>query len=321
MSTSATSQVTVEMWLLFAGTVVASLIVDLAAHRGGRGLGRRAAVLWSALWIAVAFLFAGYVGVRIGPSAAGDFVSAYLMEKSLSVDNLFVFLVVFARLGIPSSEQHRVLFLGIIGALVARAAFIAGGTALLARWHDVVYLLGIFLIYTAYKTARARSLHEAGESRTLQWLRDHLPISSRLYGHRFVVREQGRLVATPLLVALLAIEVSDVLFAVDSVPAVFAISEDPFIVYSSNVFAILGLRALYLVLAELLRDLRYLHFGLAAILALAGFKMLVSRWIHVPAYVSLLAIVLILAAAIISSLIAVRGMRAGLPSRAGMRDA
>src|SRR5574338_635289 len=211
---------------------------------------------------------------------------AYLMEKSLSVDNLFLFMVVFAQLQVPPAEQHRVLFWGILGALLARAGLIAGGTALLSRWHDVVFVLGAFLIYKGYRTARSDSLHEQ-DDRTLKWLRAHLPVTSRLHGHHFVAREDGKLLATPLLLALLTIELSDIMFAVDSVPAVFAITEEPFIVYTSNVFAILGLRALYLVLAELLRDLRYLQYGLAAILALAGAKLILSRWVHLPAYVSL----------------------------------
>jgi len=291
------------MWLLFGGVVLVSLVVDLLAHRGGHGASRQSAVMWSAIWIVVAFLFAGYVAYELGAAAASDFVSAYLMEKSLSVDNLFVFLLVFSALGIPAAEQHRVLFWGIIGALVARAAFIAGGTALLAGWHDVVYVLGAFLLYTAYKTARSGSLQAEGESKALAFLRRHLPITSRLHGHHFFARENGRLLGTPLLLALLTIEASDVMFAIDSVPAVFAISEDPFIVYSSNVFAILGLRALYLVLADLLRGLRYLHYGLAAILALAGTKMIVSKHFHVPQYVSLGAIVAILAIAIVSSVL------------------
>ena len=305
MPAAVSPPVPMTMWLLFAGVVLVSLVIDLLAHRGGRGHSRKSAVLWSILWIVVAFLFAGYVAYVLGAGAASDFVSAYLMEKSLSVDNLFVFMLVFARLGIPSAEQHRVLFWGIIGALVARAAFIAGGTAVLGRWHDVVYVLGAFLIYTAYKTARAESLGGPdGESKPLAFLRRHLPISSRLHEHQFFAREDGRLVGTPLLLALLTIEASDVMFAIDSVPAVFAISEEPFIVYSSNVFAILGLRALYLVLADLLRDLRYLHYGLAAILALAGAKMILSAHVHVPQYVSLGAIVVILATSIVASVLA-----------------
>jgi len=303
MTAAETPQTPPGMWLLFGGIVLVSLIVDLLAHRGGHGHGRKSAVAWSIAWVAVAFGFAAWVWLQLGGGAAGDFVSAYLMEKSLSVDNLFVFLVVFSRLNIPESEQHRVLFWGIIGALVARAAFIAAGTAMLSRWHDIVYVLGAFLIYTGYKTARSSGLQHQQESRMLGWLTKRLPVSERLEGHRFFTVENGRRVGTPLLLALLTIEASDIMFALDSVPAVFAISEDPFIVYSSNVFAILGLRALYLVLADLLKDLRYLHYGLAAILVLAGTKMILGKWVHLPHYASLSAIVVILLAAIIPSLI------------------
>src|SRR5688572_26605815 len=244
------------MWLVFAAIVLISLVVDLVAHRGGRGHTRRSATLWSIGWIVLAFIFAGWIWWRLGAASAGNFVSAYLMEKSLSIDNMFVFMVVFSRLGIPQAEQHRVLFWGIIGALVARALFIAAGSSLLTRWHDIVYVFGAFLIYTAYRTARAESLTEPAESKLLEWMRRHLRVCEDLHGHKFLARIDGKLVATPLLVALLTIEATDVMFAIDSVPAVFAITEDPFIVYSSNVFAILGLRALYLVLSDLLKNLR-----------------------------------------------------------------
>jgi tellurite resistance protein TerC len=183
--------------------------------------------------------------------------------------------------------------------------FIASGAALLARWHGAIYVLGAFLIYTGVQTARAHAA-EPGEGRVLPWLRRHLPFTPRVHGHRFLVVEEGRRVATPLLLALLAIEATDILFAVDSVPAVFAVSREPFIVYSSNVFAILGLRALYLVLATLLQDLKYLRFALAAILVFAGVKMLGSSFFHVPHFVSLFVIAAFLLAAIVPSVIARR---------------
>ena len=297
------------MWFVFAAVVLACLAVDLLAHRGGHGLSRKAAVWWSIFWIAISLAFAVVVGVQYGAGAAEDFVSAYLMEKSLSIDNLFVFMVVFAKLRIPPAEQHRVLFWGIVGALVARAVFIASGAALLERWHDIVYVLGGFLILTGLQMARSHSPEPEGENRVLAFLRRRLPMTSTMHGHHFVARENGRRVATPLLLALLTIEVSDVMFAVDSVPAVFAISTEPFIVYTSNVFAILGMRALYLVLADLLRDLQYLKYGLSAILVLAGVKMLISSYVHVPPLASLAAILLILAGAIIPSVIVARRAR------------
>ncbi len=288
------------MWLAFGAIVVVSLVLDLVAHRGGHGQSRKSAITWSVAWIACALVFAGWIAFELGGGPAQDFVSAYLMEKSLSIDNLFVFMVIFDRLRIPPAEQHRVLYWGILGALVARALFIAGGTALLGRWHDVVYLLGLFLIYTAYRTLRTEA--PAGGDKLLRFMEKSSRLTHELHGHHFLAREAGRLVGTPLLIALLAIEASDIMFAVDSVPAVFAISEDPFIVYSSNVFAILGLRALYLVVSDLLRDLHYLRYGLAAILALAGTKMLLSGIVKIPPAVSLGLIVTILAAAIIPSI-------------------
>lgn len=293
-------EVPLWVWFVFGAIVLVSLTLDLVTHRGGHGLSRKSAIVWSIIWIATALAFAVWVGMTFGAGPANDFVSAYLMEKSLSVDNLFVFMVLFSRLRIPEEEQHRVLYWGILGALIARAVFIASGAALLARWHDVVYLLGIFLIYTAYKTLRSRE-SPAAESRVFSFLRRHLRLATTFEGHKFFTIENGRRVGTPLLLALLTIEASDILFAMDSVPAVFAISEDPFIVYSSNVFAILGMRALYLVLRDLLRDLHYLRYGLAAILAFAGTKMLLSDIVHVPHALSLGLIVTILAAAIIPS--------------------
>jgi tellurite resistance protein TerC len=302
-------------WLLFGGVVCASLVVDLLAHRGGHSLGRKHAIAWSAAWIAVAILFAVWLGIQFGRATALDFTTAYLIEKSLSVDNLFVFIVLFARLRIPQAEQHRVLFWGIAGALVSRAVFIASGTALLARWHGAVYVLGAFLIYTGIKTARIHPA-QGGEGRLLPFLRRHLPLTPRLHGHRFLVKEEGRLLATPLLLVLLIIEVTDILFAIDSVPAVLAVSKEPFIVYSSNIFAILGLRALYLVLAPLLHDLKYLHFALAGILVFAGIKMLGADYFHVPHFVSLLGIASALVAAIIPSVVA-RRRNTELPSVSG----
>ena len=299
-------------WLLFGGVVCGSLAVDLLAHRGGRGLGRKPAIVWSISWIAAATLFGVWLGVQFGRETALEFATAYLIEKSLSVDNVFLFIVLFARLRIPPTEQHRVLFWGIAGALVFRAVFIASGTALLSAWHGAVYVLGAFLIYTGFKTARSHPA-ASGEGRVLPFLRRHLPLTPRLHGHRFLVKESGRYVATPLLLVLLAIEATDILFAIDSVPAVLAVSKEPFIVYSSNVFAILGLRALYLVLAPLLNDLKYLHFALAAILVFAGVKMLGSEFFHVPHSVSLLAIALALVAAIVPSVRA-RRAKAQLPS-------
>jgi tellurite resistance protein TerC len=298
---SPTAPIPASAWLIFAGVVVASLAADLFGHRGGRSLSRRAAIVWSVVWITVALLFGGWVGLSLGRDSAEDFLTAWLIEKSLSIDNLFVFLVIFGRLRIPTSAQHRVLFWGIIGAFVTRAAFIASGSALLSAWHGAVYVLGAFLIYTGLKTMRDHG--EEGDGKVLSFVRRRLPFTSRMEGHRFFVRENGRSVATPLFAALIVIEITDVLFAIDSIPAVFSVTSEPFIVYSSNVFAILGMRALYLVLADLLADLKYLRYGLSGILVLAGVKMLASKYVHIPHVWSLLAIVVVLGASIVPSVV------------------
>jgi tellurite resistance protein TerC len=271
------------MWAVFAGIVAVSLVLDLLSHRGGHGTGRRAAIIWSVVWIAAALAFAVWIGVRLGRGPAEDFLTAYLMEKSLSVDNLFVFLLVFGQLKMKPAEQHRVLFWGILGALVFRGLFIAAGTAVLARWHEVVYILGAFLVFTGLRTLRSHST-EQDEGRVMRLVREHLHLKSTF------------------LLAIITIELTDIMFAIDSVPAVFAITDNPFIVYTSNVFAILGLRALYLVLSDLLGRLRYMHYGLSAILILAGAKMLTSGVFHVPHIASLAAIAVIMVVTIVASL-------------------
>jgi tellurite resistance protein TerC len=293
-------------WLVFAAIVLVSIAADLFGHRGERGGGTQGALAWSIGWIVVALVFGGWVWSQFGRTAGEDFLAAYLVEKSLSLDNLFVFLVVFTRLRIPSSEQHRVLFWGILGAFATRALFIAAGVSLLQAWHNVVYVLGAFLVFTGVRTARERSDEKEGEGKVLGFLRRHVPFTPTLSGHHFVVIENGRRLATPLLLALLVVEITDVFFAVDSIPAVFAITSDPFIVYTSNVFAILGLRALYLVLASQLTGLKYLRYGLAAILVFAGLKMLASDVVHVPHLASLATIVGILVLAIVPSVVSRR---------------
>lgn len=313
MGNAATTPIAVPFWAWFvlAGVVLIGLLVDLLAHRGKGHLGRKWAIFWSITWIAVALLFCGWVALQFGEHRAQEYLTAYVIEKSLSVDNLFVFMLIFSRLRIPIGEQHRVLLWGILGAFITRAIFITSGTALLASWHWLVYGLGVFLIYTGIRAVFLRAEDDAGsEGKVIQFIRRHVPLSRKLIGHRFVARdERGRWVATPLLVALLVIELTDIVFAFDSIPTVFSITLDPFIVYSSNVFAILGLRALYLVMADLLAELKYLQYGLAAILVFAGAKMLTSSFIHIPHMISLGIILAILAATIIPSVVSQRRNR------------
>ncbi len=294
-------EVPVWAWVLLAGLMLVLISIDLYAHRGDHTDSRKRAVLWSVAWIAVSLLFNGWVALRFGAEAGEQFLAAYLLEKSLSVDNLFVFLVIFGALQIPSSEQRRVLTWGIIGALVTRGAFIAAGAAVLERWHGLAYVFGGLLVFTAIKMLREPE--PDAEPKLIGWLERHLPWTRERDGHKFFTRKTGKLLATPLFVALIAIELTDIVFAVDSVPAAFAITEEPFLIYSSNVFAILGLRALYVVLAGALADLRYLRVGLSAVLAFAGVKMLGARWIHIPPLLSVAVIILCIATAVIASLV------------------
>ncbi|HEX8110496.1 MAG TPA: TerC/Alx family metal homeostasis membrane protein [Kofleriaceae bacterium] len=290
-------------WALLAGVMLLLIAIDLFAHRGDRSDSRRLALIWTVVWIAAAVVFGAFVAVWFGAAAAEQYFAAYLLEKSLSVDNLFLFVVVFGALDIPVSEQRRVLTWGILGALVTRGVFIALGAAILHRWHEVTYVFGAILVITALKLLRGG---EGRPGRLLIWLERHLPWTRERSGHRFLVRRDGRWLATPLLVALLAIELTDVMFAIDSIPAAFAVSDEPFVIYSSNVFAVLGLRALYLVLVGALADLRYLKYGLSAVLAFAGSKMLASPWIQISPIVSVSVIAVVIGIAAGASVWAVR---------------
>jgi tellurite resistance protein TerC len=293
-------------WGLLAGVMLVVVSIDLFAHRGDRIDSRRRALVWSLVWIAAAIAFGVFVAAWFGAPAAEQYFAAYLLEKSLSVDNLFLFLVVFTALGIPADEQRRVLTWGIVGALVTRGVFIALGAAVLHRWHEITYVFGAILVVTALKMLRETG---GGSPRLMTWLERHLPWTRERAGHQFFVRQGGRWLATPLLVALLAIELTDVVFALDSIPAAFAISEEPFIVYSSNVFAVLGLRALYVVLVGAIADLRYLRYGLSAVIAFAGVKLLAAPWFTVSPLVSVAVIAVVIGAAVATSLVATRRER------------
>ncbi|HWO24420.1 MAG TPA: TerC/Alx family metal homeostasis membrane protein [Kofleriaceae bacterium] len=291
--------VPVWAWALLAVIVCVSVSIDLFAHRGDHVDSRGRALAWSIGWVTLALGFNGFVAYRFGLEAGEQFLAAYLLEKSLSVDNLFVFLLVFSALRIPTTEQRRVLTWGIAGAIVTRGVLIFVGAAAVHRWHSLLWVFGALLVIAALKL-----LHEpapSSENRLLRWLERHVPWTPRLDGHHFVTRVRGRRVATPLLLALVAIELTDVVFAIDSVPAAFAVTEEPFLIYSSNLFAILGLRALYVVLAGALADLRYLRFGLAAVLAFAGSKLLLGSWIKVPPLVSVGIIAACIGVAVVAS--------------------
>ncbi len=268
-------------WWVFGAALLIFLSLDLLSHRGKHGESQRAAVFWTVFWIGVGVGFNLFVWVVMGGVAAQEYLAAYLMEKSLSVDNLFVFLIIFSSLNIPKEHQHRVLWLGIFGALVFRAIFIFLGAAALERYEWVTFFFGGLLLWAAWRTFR----HDPTEDRenpVVRLLSRHLPVSRHHHGGKFIAHENGRRVFTSLFVAVIGLELTDILFAVDSVPAAFSVTRDTFLVYTSNAFAILGLRALYLVIARVLEDLRYLHYGLAAVLAFAALKMLLHEVVEIP---------------------------------------
>jgi tellurite resistance protein TerC len=299
---------TPALWAGFIAFVLAMLAVDLGIfHRKSHVVGFREALTWSAVWIALALLFNAGVWWMFGADRGLEFLTGYLIEKSLSVDNIFVFVVIFSALGIPAIHQHRVLFWGIVSALLLRAGMIFGGTALLARFHWLIYVFGAFLILTGAKLYFQRGREMRPEDGwAMRTARRLIPSTSRYDGARFLTRENGRRVATPLLMALLLVEVTDVIFAVDSIPAILAVTTDPFIVFTSNIFAILGLRSLFFLLAGVVDKFRYLKVGLSAVLVFVGAKMSAVELYKVPALVSLAVITAILGAAVGASIAASR---------------
>ena len=276
-------------WAVFAAVVLATMGLDLALFgRGAHAMSFREATIRSVLWIVAGVSFSGWVYVRLGADAAMSYFVAYLVEESLSVDNLFVFLVVFAYFGVRELQQQRVLFWGIAGAVVMRGIFIAAGTLLLAKFHWMMYVFGLFLVFTGIKLAIEKSeTVDPSQNLALRLARKYLRTTDKPQDNKFFVRLGGKLYATPLFLVLLVVEFTDVLFAVDSVPAVLAISTDPYVVYSSNIFAILGLRALYFMLAGMMSKFAYLARGLAAILVFIGVKMLFADVYPIPNLVSL----------------------------------
>jgi len=289
-------------WLAFTGLVTTLLVADLRAHRERRRDTHARALAWTILWVAVGLLFTFYVWTRMGRDSAEEYLAAFFIEKSLSLDNLFVFLVVFKSLEIPESHQRVALTWGVLGAVVFRGVFVFLGAAALRHWHWVEFLFGGILILAAWHALR----HDPASTRenaVVEWLARHLPVTRERSRARFFIHENGRWAATPLLVAVIALELIDVVFAIDSVPAAFSVSRDEFVVYSSNVFAILGLRSLYVVLAKSLSKLEYLHYGLSVVLAFAGAKLVATRWIEISPLVSLAVIVVAVGAAIAASLL------------------
>jgi TerC family integral membrane protein len=295
-------------WLAFNLFILSVLALDLGIfNRKSRTVTVREASLWTGVWVSLALGFNGVLFFWKGRQAALEFLAGYLIEESLSVDNVFVIALIFGHFAVPAEYQRRVLFWGILGALVMRLTLILMGAALLHRFHWVIYLFGAFLVYTGFKMLTGGDeTVEVEQNRMVRFFRRLLPITENYEGERFFVRRAGRLFATPLALVLVVVESSDLIFAIDSIPAIFGVTQDPFIVYTSNVFAILGLRSLYFLIAGMISTFRYLKIGLALVLQFVGGKMLIVPWVKIPIGIALGVVVAILAGAIFFSIRAAR---------------
>lgn len=290
-------------WVAFNVFVLLMLILDLGVfHRKTRTIGVREALGWTFFWILLALLFNAVVYYQFGQQRAVEFFTGYLIEKSLSVDNIFVMLIIFSYFNVPQQYQHKVLFWGILGALVFRIIFIVAGIELITRFHWLIYLFGAFLVYTGIKLLSSTDEKiEPEKNPVLRFVRKIVPVTSSYHNNKFLTRIDGRIWATPLFLVVMVIEATDVVFAVDSIPAILAISNDSFIIYTSNVFAILGLRSLYFAMAGIQQYFSYLKYALSIILVFVGGKMLLSELFPIPVEVSLLVILSILSGAIVLS--------------------
>ena len=303
-------------WLAVLGAIVLMLAVDLFAHRKAHVIGVREAAVWSAVWVAFGVGFGVLVWQLYGAEFGQQYFAGYLIEKSLAVDNVFIWAIIFTYFAVPREYQHRVLFLGVVGALVFRGIFIAAGAAIIANAEWVLYIFAAFLLVTGYRMIRQRNDHpEPEKSRALKLFRRYVPMTDKFHGQKFLVRKKGLVLATPLLAVLALVEVTDIIFAVDSIPAIFAVTDEVFLVFTANAFAILGLRAMYFLLADLMHRFIYLKIGLALVLIWVGIKMLLKIDIYyIPTPLSLGVIAFILAVAIGASLWATRGQERKAPA-------
>lgn len=298
------------LWIGFNIFVLLMLALDLGVfNRKAHVISVKEATLWSVAWITLAMIFNLILYFWQGSDVALKFLTGYVIEKSLSVDNIFVFVLVFSAFGVPALYQHRVLYWGILGALVMRGALIFAGSALLERFHFIIYVFGAFLIFTGIKMAFDKSDEEGVDvekNPLLKFFRKRFPVTDGYEGQKFFVKRDGKTFITPLLLVLVVIESTDLVFAVDSIPAIFAVTTDPFIVYTSNVFAILGLRSLYFLLAGVMDKFYYLKLGLSVVLTFVGIKMVIIDIYHMPTLVSLAVIIGVLTIAVVASLMRAR---------------
>ncbi len=300
----------VPLWLWFAviGLIVVMLAIDLFAHRKAKVIEVKEAAVWSAVWVSLGIAFGFVVWWMFGSERAQEYFSGFVIEKSLAVDNVFVWAMIFAAFSIPREYQHRVLFLGVVGALVFRGIFIALGAALIYQFSWILYVFAAFLLYTGFKMLQTRNEHyNPSESKFYKWFSKKVPTTEKLYGQRMFVRISGVVLATPLFIVLVLVEFTDIIFAVDSIPAIFAVTDEPFLVFTANAFAVLGLRAMYFLLSDLIHRFVYLKVGLAVILIWVGVKMMLHDVYKVPTTLSLAVIILVISVAVIASLLKSRG--------------
>jgi tellurite resistance protein TerC len=293
-------------WVLFNLMVLAFLALDLGVfHRKAHTVTFREAVFWNVVWTALGLLFGALVGRLYGNESGVEYVAGYVIERALSIDNIFVFVVVFRYFSVPPQYQHRVLYWGILGALGMRAVLIFAGSVIVGMFHWVLYLFGAFLVYTGVMLlVKDDAPPDPERNAAVRLARRLFPVTPEGEGAKFFVRRRGRIHATPLLIVLLVVETTDLVFALDSIPAIFGVTQDPFIIYTSNVFAILGLRAMYFLLAALLPRFRFLKHGLSAVLVFIGVRMLSADVLHIPTAAALSAVVAILAIAVVASIVA-----------------
>lgn len=300
-------QVPLWAWGAVLAVILVMLAIDLLAHRTAHVVSVREAAAWSAVWVSLGLAFGAVIWWAYGAQAGGEYYAGYLIEKSLAVDNVFVFALIFTYFAVPREYQHRVLFYGVLGALVFRAIFIAGGAVLIENFAWILYVFGAFLVFTGWKMFTHRN-DEMDPSRNpvLRLVKRWVPSTDEYDGQKFWVKRAGKWVATPLFTVLVLVETTDIIFAVDSIPAIFAVTQDPFLVFTSNAFAILGLRAMYFLLADLIHRFIYLKAGLAAILVFVGIKMLLLDVWKVPIWLSLTVIATSITVAVVASLRATR---------------
>jgi tellurite resistance protein TerC len=297
-------EIGLQFWIFFNLFVVLMLALDLGVfHRKRREISIKDALVWTVIWIVLAFIFAGIIALWQGKQEAAEFLTGYIIEKALSLDNIFVIALIFTHFKTPPENQHKILFWGIIGALVMRALFIVGGVALLEKFHFTIYIFGVILIYTGARLLLKKHKDiQPEDTWFVRFCLRHLRFTTELHKGNFFIIQNGKRVATPLFLALLVVEATDLMFAVDSIPAILAITQNSFIVYTSNVFAILGLRSLYFALAGIIEKFIYLQHALAIILIFVGCKMMLEDVVKIPIYITLPVVIIIMGISILLSI-------------------